>query len=129
MGRRRGLDDSALRDKAGRQTTDETYSTDDGAYRINTIRRYAKDPDTSEVEGRRARKHAVEDTDEESYNDSDDDDMSRAQTEIITKPTLRPLSTVSKDDGSGTVLREGKTGGRLLHVFRGEISVGFSIGP
>lgn len=76
MGRRRGLDDSALRDKAGRQTTDETYSTDDGAYRINTIRRYAKDPDTSEVEGRRARKHAEEDTDEESYNDSDDDDMS-----------------------------------------------------
>jgi hypothetical protein len=76
MGRRRGLDNNGLRDKAGSETTNETYiyiSTDD---EIDTNRGHATDltdPEIDEVEGRCGMKHEVEDTDEESYEDTDDD--------------------------------------------------------
>jgi hypothetical protein len=76
MGRRRGLDNNGVLDKAGSETTNKTYSCISTDNKIDNNQGYMTDLtdlDISEVEGRCGIKHEVEDTDEESYKDTDDD--------------------------------------------------------
>jgi hypothetical protein len=73
MGRRRGLDNNSLHDKGGSQTLDKTYSTDNKPDTDQGYTTDLTDPDIGEAEGRCGRKHKVEDTEEESFKETDDD--------------------------------------------------------